>query len=143
MKEFGEKREGVEYKRRVGSYGVVVENERVGIVRAKVYDTYFLTGGGIEAGETETESLRREAREEIGYEIEIGEKLGRAIEYFYSNAENRHVAKECHFYRVRLVGRSDGKGKRELIWITKDELDKLHHECCRWIVSRRKDKIYK
>jgi 8-oxo-dGTP diphosphatase len=141
MKEFGEKIKGVEYKKRVGCYGVIIENERVGVVKAKGYDTYFLTGGAIEAGETEIETLRREAREEIGCEIEIGEKIGAAIEYFYSNGEKRYVAKECHFYRVRLVGEANGKGKHELVWITENELDRLHHECYRWTLINEKLKI--
>jgi 8-oxo-dGTP diphosphatase len=140
MKEFGEKKAGVEYKKRVGSYGVVIENERVGVIKSKDYADYFLTGGGIEEGETETGSLRREAREEIGFEIEIGEKIGQAVEYFYSNAERKYTAKECHFYRLSLVGEADGKGKHELIWITKDDLNRLHYECYRWIVERELNK---
>lgn len=141
MKEFGERKQGVDYSKRVGSYGVIIETggggRRAGVVKAKGYDTYFLAGGGIEAGETETEALRREAREEIGFEIEVGEKIGAAVEYFYSRGEKKYTAKECGFYRVALVGETPvAKGKHELIWIGDDELDRLHHECYRWIVER-------
>jgi 8-oxo-dGTP diphosphatase len=136
MREFGEKLNGIEYIERPGSYGVLIEDGRIGVVKSKGYETYFLTGGGIDAGESETETLRREAREEIGFEIEIGEKIGAAREYFYSNGEKKYTVKKCYFYRVRLVGESDGKGKHELVWITKSDLDRLHHECYRWIVER-------
>ncbi|HEX8737658.1 MAG TPA: NUDIX domain-containing protein [Pyrinomonadaceae bacterium] len=136
MKEFGEKEKGVEYLRRPGSYGVIIKNGRIGVLKAKGYDTYFLVGGGIDAGESETETLRREAAEEIGFNIEIGEKIGGAIEYFYSEREKKYVAKECHFYRVSLMNKADKKGKHELVWITADELGAMHHRSYRWILER-------
>src|SRR5687767_6333071 len=103
MKEFGERVEGVEYSKRPGCYGVIIKDGRIGVLKPESYNTYFLTGGGIEQGENECETLRREAAEEIGYEIEIGEKIGEAQEYFYSKSEQRHVVKECRFYRVSLL----------------------------------------
>jgi 8-oxo-dGTP diphosphatase len=140
MKEFGEKLEGVEYKHRAGSYGVLINNEQIGVLKAKGYDTYFLTGGGIEAGESETETLRREAREEIGFEIEVGEKIGEAIEYFYSKGEKQYTAKECHFYRVKLIEEADEKGKYELIWISREDLDRMHHQSYQWIIDQELNK---
>lgn len=141
MKEFGERKAGIEYTKRVGSYGVIIENSRVGVVKSNDYDTYFLTGGGIDPNETEIEALRREAREEIGFEIEIGEKIDAGVEYFYSNSEKKYVAKECHFYRVSLVGESDGEGKHELVWLNKNDLDELHHECYKWIVEKELEQV--
>jgi 8-oxo-dGTP diphosphatase len=141
MKEFGEKVKGVEYSARPGSYGVIVKDGRIGVVESRGYDTYFLVGGGIESGESETETLRREAIEEIGFQIEIGEKIGEAIEYFYSEAEKRHVAKECHFYRVSLTDEADEKGKHKLAWITGDKLGEMHHRSYRWIVEQELKRI--
>ena len=136
MKEFGEKEKDVEYARRPGSYAVIIKDGRIGVLKAKGYDTFFLVGGGIDANESETETLRREAAEEIGFQIEIGEKIGTAIEYFYSERENRYVAKECHFYRVRLINETEEKGKHELIWIARNELDRMHHQSYRWIIEQ-------
>jgi 8-oxo-dGTP diphosphatase len=136
MKEFGEKAEGVEYRRRAGSYAVMIKDGRIGVLKAKGYDTYFLVGGGIEAGESEAETLHREAIEEIGFRIEVGEKIGEAVEYFYSGREKKYVAKECHFYRVELNGKAEREGKHELIWIARNELDRLHHQSYRWIVEK-------
>lgn len=136
MKEFGEKINGVEYVRRPGSYGVIIKNGRAGVLKAKGYDTYFLVGGGIDAGETDTETLRREAAEEIGFHVEVGEKIGEAIEYFYSEREKRHVAKECRFYRASLLNETDEKGKHELVWITPGELGEMHHQSYRWIIEQ-------
>jgi 8-oxo-dGTP diphosphatase len=136
MKIFGEKKTGVDYRPRTGSYGVLIEENGVGVVRSDGYETFFLIGGGLDDGETETESLAREAREEIGYEIEIGEKLGAALEYFYSAAEKRDVAKECHFYRISLVRATGEAGKHELVWIAEHEIERMHHRCYRWIIDR-------
>ena len=136
MKEFGERVDGVEYSKRPGCYGVLIKNELVGVLKPKNYDTYFLTGGGIEDGEDERDTLRREAAEEIGYEIEIGEKIGEAQEYFYSKSEQRHVVKECRFYRVSLLNDTKKESKYELAWIEQDELKNMHHKCYQWIVEK-------
>ncbi|HEX9960901.1 MAG TPA: NUDIX domain-containing protein [Pyrinomonadaceae bacterium] len=136
MKEFGEKVNGVEYLRRPGSYAVMIKDGRIGVLKASGYDTFFLVGGGIDAGESETETLRREAAEEIGFRIEVGEKIGAALEYFYSEREKQHVAKECHFYRVVLNDKAEREGKHELVWIARNELDRLHHRSYQWIVEK-------
>ncbi len=135
MKRFGEKIEGIEYKKRPGSYGVIVKDNLIGVVKSSEYDDYFLVGGGIDEGEEETSALHREAAEEIGFQIEIGEKIGEAIEYLYSPSEQKYVAKECYFYRISLAGKAEEKGKHELTWITKDEINKMHHQCYRWIIE--------
>lgn len=136
MKEFGEKIEGVEYLQRPGSYAVIIEKGRAGVLKARGYETYFLVGGGIDAGESDEQTLRREAREEVGFQIEVGERAGAAIEYFYSEREKKYVAKECRFYRVRLLNETEEKGKHELVWIAADELDRMHHRSYRWINER-------
>ena len=136
MKRFGEKISGVRYRRRPGAYGVVIKDDLIGVVKPAEYDAYFLIGGGIDPGENPPEALRREAREETGFDIEIGEKIGEALEYFYSKTEETHVAKECHFYRVSLARETGEKGEHELIWITKNEIHRLRHESFRWIIER-------
>jgi len=136
MKEFGEKVKGVEYSRRPGSYGVIIKDGEIGVVKSSGYDTYFLVGGGIDAGENETETLCREAIEEIGFRIEVGEKIGEAIEYLYVEQINQYIAKECNFYRVSLTAEAEEKGKHKLVWISRDELNQMHHQSYRWIVEQ-------
>jgi 8-oxo-dGTP diphosphatase len=141
MKRFGEKISGAAYRHRTGSYGVIIKNNLIGVVRPAEYDAFFLVGGGGEAGESLPETLRREASEETGFEIEIGEKIGEAVEYFYSGAEKAYIAKECHFYRVWLAGKEAEEGEHELIWITSDEIHRMHHQSHRWIIEKELDEI--
>jgi 8-oxo-dGTP diphosphatase len=136
MQLFGEKIEDVEYFARPGSYALIIEKRRVGVVRSNRSGKYFLVGGGQDAGESETEALRREAREEIGYEIEVLEKIGAAIEYFYAENDRQYVAKECNFYRARLLGKAENTPEGELLWLGAGELGKMFHECHRWIAER-------
>jgi 8-oxo-dGTP diphosphatase len=136
MKKFGEKVEGVRYLKRVGCYGVIVKDGLLGVMKSEESATYFLTGGGIEDGEDERNALRREALEEIGYEIEILEKTGEAEEYFYLEKEQKYIVQECRFYRISLLTENKTKSKYELVWIAADELENLHHESYRWIVEK-------
>ena len=136
MKQFGEKIEGIEYLARPGSYGLIIEENRVGVVRSNRSGKYFLVGGGHDPGESDAEALRREAREEIGYEIEILEKISAAIEYFYAENDRQYVAKECNFYRVRLLGRTGNNAEGELLWLGTGELGKMFHRCHEWIAEQ-------
>lgn len=56
-------------------------NGRIALLHVTHEGYHKLPGGGVEAGEDITESLRRECREEIGCEILIGESLGEIHEY--------------------------------------------------------------
>jgi 8-oxo-dGTP diphosphatase len=136
MKEFGEKIKGARYYARPGSYGVIVKDNRVGVIKSSVFDKYFLIGGGIKKGETETEALRREAIEEIGFEIEIGGKIGAATDYFYAELDEKYIAKVCNFYRIALVGKIERTIEAKLVWITKDGLGNMYHKSHQWIAER-------
>jgi len=136
MKEFGERLEEIEYSPRLGSYAVIIKDNRIGVIKSSVFNKFFLVGGAIETGETETEALRREAIEEIGFEIEVGEKLGSAVEYFYAEIDRCYIAKECNFYLVALLNRVRKNSETELIWISKDALNEMYHRSHQWIVGK-------
>lgn len=137
MKEFGEKIKGVEYSLRPGSYGVLIKNKCAGVIKSDVFGKYFLIGGGIKKGETQIEALRREGAEEIGFEIEILEKIGAAADYFYAALDKKYIAKVCNFYRIELAGKIERTVLDKLVWITVDELENMYHESHRWIAARQ------
>lgn len=136
MKSFGEKLPNIQYFHRIGSYAVIIENERIAVIKSTRLNSFFLIGGGIENGESEKEALQREAVEEIGYKISIHEKIGVATEYLYAEIDKRYIAKECHFYRAELVEKINEQTENELIWIGIDEIGELYHECHQWIVRQ-------
>lgn len=58
--------------------GALIVNEEGKILLAKShkwFDKYTLPGGHIEVGETMEEALKREVREEVGLDVEVGEFL--------------------------------------------------------------------
>ena len=82
---------------------VIVSDGCIGLIR-RVRDghTYFLfPGGGVEAGETTEQAARREAVEELGVEVELGE-----VVHEESFGGTRFV-----YYDAWIVGGSFGTGK--------------------------------
>jgi 8-oxo-dGTP diphosphatase len=59
---------------RVSTYAIIVRDHTVLLVKTHNNKWYF-PGGGLNLGESLHEGLKREAREELGVEIEVGELL--------------------------------------------------------------------
>lgn len=74
-------------------------------------------GGKIEQGETAGEALKREIREELETEIEVG-SLFHTVEYDYPAF---HLSMDCFFAHVNS-GELVLKEAQEARWLTKSEL---------------------
>ena len=80
-KVFGTPRPGAEYLDRPSAYGIAFDEQGRAAAVYSERKGYFLLGGGMEPGETEEDCIRREALEEIGFAITVGEKVCIGEEY--------------------------------------------------------------
>ena len=83
-------------------------------------DWWEFPGGKMEAGETPEEALRREIREELSAEINVGERLC-TVEYDYPKF---HLTMHC--YLCTLESEALHLNEHEAArWLTRDELDSV------------------
>lgn len=95
----GEKHQNVTYQSRLGVYGIVYnEKGQIGLIAVLKPDgeKFFLPGGGLEIDEKHFEGLQREFREELGWKVEVGQKIGENLSYI--NAEMGHPSYEMRSY---------------------------------------------
>lgn len=76
-------------------------------------------GGKCEPGETLADSLRRELREELAVDAEVGEEL-----FATSHAYDDRIV-ELHFLRARVRGAPVPQLGQEMRWVSRDQLDAL------------------
>lgn len=75
---FGKPEDNI-YLDRKGAYLIPIKGEEVGVIETP--KGFFLIGGGVESGETDTQCIIRECREETGYQALLREKVCSAEAY--------------------------------------------------------------
>lgn len=89
-------------RRRAGVV-ILVANKVAVIKRVKSIDTYYVVPGGqMEVGETIEEAAIREAKEELGVDVELVEKL---VDIEYNGMQ--------YYFSARIVGGEFGQGTGE------------------------------
>ncbi|MBS4174402.1 NUDIX domain-containing protein [Bacillus sp. FJAT-49736] len=129
----------MEYEPRKGCYGVIFyENKsKVGIVNIK--GRYFLPGGGIEGKESDNDCLKREVLEELGFDVRIGDFIGEAQQYYYSQYYKGYYRNIGHFYACQLGEKVMEPIEEDHVYEMVDieiAMEKLVHEHQSWAVWR-------
>ncbi len=104
--------------------GLVFRDGRLLITQRRAGDhlggLWEFPGGKLEPGESAAEGLRRELREELGIDAQVGERLG-LVEHRYPE---RNVRLE--FFRCTLLrGEPQPLGCQATAWVTAAELERF------------------
>jgi 8-oxo-dGTP diphosphatase len=123
---FGNKLSGIDYIDRPGVYAVV-ENNHQQFAVIETSNGYFLPGGGIDAGETEIDALKRELVEEIGYQISVIAEIGASVEYIVFSKDEKYYQIRSKFYKVQLDSKIEEGIERDhrLVWLSQENALKL------------------
>ncbi len=78
-------------------------------------------GGKIEEGETPQQALRREIKEELDTDIEVGDFIY-TVEYDYPSF---HLSMDCFWCSI-ISGGLELKEAEEAKWLTKDTIDSVN-----------------
>ena len=102
---------------------VIEDNERFFLTKRQsgvhLAGMWEFPGGKIDGEETHTGGLRREIREELGVDADVGELIHHTTHAY----PDRSVA--LYFYRCRLLGLPRPLLGQEMRWVTRDELRTL------------------
>ena len=97
---------------------------------------YWLPGGGAHPGEGAEDTLRRELREELGYEIRIGARLGEAIQVFHAADEGRWFEMTATFFFAEFDGAPSSAAEHEVCWLdAARHPDAFFHACHAWAAT--------
>ncbi|OGF20767.1 hypothetical protein A2316_04130 [Candidatus Falkowbacteria bacterium RIFOXYB2_FULL_38_15] len=118
------------YRLRKASRAIIFNDKNeIAIQFASKYNYHKLPGGGLDKGENTPEALRREIKEEVGCEIEIGDEIGIIIEY----RNQLDLLQVSYCYLAKLVGEvgkpawEEGEIEEgfESVWMLPDEAIRL------------------
>lgn len=131
MESFGKRNNSLTYSHLVGGYAVI-QNQNGEYLVVQSSDKYlFLVGGGIENGEAPIEALKREALEEIGFNLSIGEFIGKAEKHWvspqYPDLSQHNIG---YFYACTLAKKvAEPLETEPMRWVSLETIEKkLFHE---------------
>lgn len=138
MQTFGEQLADQVYQPRRGAYAIIFKEGKIATMKAP--QGYFLPGGGIEAGEDFEAALKREAIEELGWEITVGKQICEARQFYYSAFKDKYIENQATFFLAEHTGgetEAKTEPNHDLAWLTPDEAkEKLFHRHQAWAVKQ-------
>lgn len=136
MVRIGNKIEGAKYTKRPGAY-VIIEHKEDNKIAIATNGDWFLLGGGIEDGETETEALKRELIEEAGYSIK-NIKYFDKVTSWVDGKEKGLLDITATIYTAEFDKKVAEPIEKDhkIFWVNPEEYkDKLFHEYQRYILD--------
>jgi 8-oxo-dGTP pyrophosphatase MutT (NUDIX family) len=107
---------------RMGVRVMMIQNEKVWLVRQTYMPGWFMPGGGLKRNETLEQAARREAREETGAELGTLTLLG-AYSNFVEWKSDHNIVFFCHDFEFK--GKPDGEISELRAFPLKDLPDNL------------------
>ena len=133
MPVFGSQQAGLTYQPRLGAYGVIA-NALGKVAVLDFPDGCFLPGGTLRGGETHSEALLRETREQLAQTVEIRDLIAQADEYFTSQPAGEPVYLQCNLYLLELPAGGDPPAS-QVSWLPPAEaIQRLSLACHAWAV---------
>lgn len=134
---FGEElKKQARYERNV-AYIVLTNEQLIGIIQSP--RGYYLVGGGIEETEQPRDCIEREALEELGALVDIGELIGEVSVYRHSQTYQGVLYSQVIFYQgtLKAVVQAPLEKEYQLVWLTKEEaMEKLTLPHQRWALQQ-------
>ena len=120
LKQFGEKKPGLDYLPRTGAYGILERDGRIACARIGYSDfTYDLPGGAVDPGETPEQAVVREYREETGIDARVVRPVTDLLHYFIHD-DGTPYNNHCYFYAMAWRGENPSakvEPDHELVWL--------------------------
>jgi ADP-ribose pyrophosphatase YjhB (NUDIX family) len=85
------------------------------IIKNQLEKLHDVVGGGVELGETLEEAIQREALEEAGADVKLGELLRVKEDWFYHRKGGFYHTLQL-FYTAELVGELTNPSDSDIIW---------------------------
>jgi 8-oxo-dGTP pyrophosphatase MutT (NUDIX family) len=138
---FGAAEPGKPHTERRAAYAVILRPDgTVAVVQGPASATrpsrrLWLPGGGTLPGESATETMIREIREELARDVRLLHPFVEAIEFFYAANDELHFRLSATFFRAELGEVRPTEPEYELFWIPAEEACReFYHQCHAWAV---------
>ena len=128
---FGQRSGEAIKKTRECAYAIVINSEGL-VAGTRDGDHIHLPGGGIDFPETPIEAIHREVREELACKVQVGERIGQALQYI--TLDEGFAAHYATFYAAELGDSTDSHAEHELIWV---EPESFTHEHPAWAARKQ------
>jgi 8-oxo-dGTP pyrophosphatase MutT (NUDIX family) len=139
---FGSRAPDVKYTERRAAYVVIFGDGATlsTVATVESHQKHFLPGGGSLAGEAPEDTVVREVREELARGVLLTRRIGEVVQYFYSDADERHYKMLATFFAGEFTGDARGHaGEHELRWLSIDDVARAcFHASHAWAVAQQR-----